>query len=76
MDFDSLREVRSGATAAVIVMYKEALGWRTDIIEAIQRLSLRYARKLRPVHTLPRGHRVDVPGDEPVGDRRGRHFRN
>ncbi|MEC7674957.1 MAG: NADH-ubiquinone oxidoreductase-F iron-sulfur binding region domain-containing protein, partial [Pseudomonadota bacterium] len=40
MDFDSLREVRSGlGTAAVIVMAKEAFGRRTDIIEAIQRLS-------------------------------------
>jgi NADH-quinone oxidoreductase subunit F len=40
MDFDSLREVKSGlGTAAVIVMAKEAFGRQTDIIEAIQRLS-------------------------------------
>ena len=40
MDFDALREVKSGlGTAAVIVMAKEAFGWQTDIIEAIQRLS-------------------------------------
>jgi NADH-quinone oxidoreductase subunit F len=40
MDFDALREVKSGlGTAAVIVMAKEAFGRQTDIIEAIQRLS-------------------------------------
>ena len=40
MDFDSLREVKSGlGTAAVIVMAKEAFGRQTDIIEVIQRLS-------------------------------------
>ena len=40
MDFDSLREIKSGlGTAAVIVIAKEDFGRQTDIIEAIQRLS-------------------------------------
>ena len=64
MDFDSLRDVQSGlGTAAVIVMDKS-----TDIIKAIARLSqVLHARKLRPVHAVPRGHRLDDAGDEPHG---------
>ena len=46
-------------TAAVIVMDKS-----TDIVKAIARLSLLLqARELRPVHAVPRGHRLDVAGD-------------
>ena len=50
MDFDSLRDVKSGlGTAAVIVMDKS-----TDIIRAIQRLSgVLQARELRAVHAVP-----------------------
>jgi NADH-quinone oxidoreductase subunit F len=67
MDFDSLREVKSGlGTAAVIVMDKS-----TDIVKAIARLSqVLHARELRPVHAVPRGHRLDVAGDGAAG--RGR----
>ena len=61
MDFDSLRDVRSGlGTAAVIVMDKS-----TDLIRAIARLSqVLQARELRPVHAVPRGHRLDDAGDD------------
>ena len=66
MDFDYLREQRSGlGTAAVIVMDNS-----TDIIKAIWRLvEVLQARKLRPVHALPRRHRLDDAGDGPSGDR-------
>ena len=59
MDFDALRDVKSGlGTAAVIVMDKS-----TDVIKAIARLSqLLQARELRPVHAVPRGHRLDDGG--------------
>jgi NADH-quinone oxidoreductase subunit F len=56
MDFDWLREQRSGlGTAAVIVMDKS-----TDLIKAIARCELLQARELRPVHAVPRRHRLDV----------------
>ena len=43
-------------TAAVIVMDKS-----TDIVKAIARLQpVLQARELRPVHAVPRGHRLDV----------------
>ena len=59
MDFDSLRDQKSGlGTAAVIVMDKS-----TDMVKAIARLPLLQARELRPVHAVPRGHRLDVAGD-------------
>jgi hypothetical protein len=63
MDFDWLRELKSGlGTAAVIVMDKS-----TDIIKAIWRLSgVLQARKLRPVHAVPRGHRLDDARDGPL----------
>ena len=69
MDFDWLREQRSGlGTAAVIVMDQS-----TDVIKAIWRLSqVLQARELRPVHAVPRGHRLDDAGDGPAGDRRRR----
>ncbi len=64
MDFDSLGKLRSGlGTAAVIVMDKS-----TDIVRAIARLSLLLqARELRPVHALPRRHRLDVARRQPHG---------
>ncbi len=57
MDFDTLRDLKSGlGTAAVIVMDKS-----TDIIKAIARISyFLQARELRPVHALSRGHRLAV----------------
>ena len=57
MDFDSLKALKTGlGTAAVIVMDKS-----TDIIRAIARLSYFYKHEfLRPVHAVPRGHRLDV----------------
>ena len=66
MDFDSLREVQSGlGTAGVIVMDKS-----TDIVKAIARLSKFYMHEvLRPVHAVPRGHRLAVAGDEADGRR-------
>ena len=68
MDFDWLREQRSGlGTAAVIVMDQS-----TDVIKAIARLvEVLQARELRPVHAVPRGHRLDDAGDGPAGHRRG-----
>ncbi len=57
MDFDYLRELKSGlGTAAVIVMDKS-----TDIDprHRAPRVFLQ-ARELRPVHAVPRGHRLDV----------------
>ena len=60
-----LSKLRSGmGTAAVIVMDKS-----TDMIAAIRapRLLLQ-ARELRPVHAVPRGHRLDVAGAGAHGD--------
>ena len=67
MDFDGLKALGSGlGTAAVIVMDKS-----TDIVRAISRLSLfLQARKLRPMHPLPRRHRLDVARDGKHADRR------
>ena len=64
MDFDSLREVQSGlGTAGVIVMDKS-----TDIVKAIARLSKFYMHEfLRPVHAVPRGHRLAVADDDADG---------
>ena len=64
MDFDSLRNLKSGlGTAAVIVMDKS-----TDMIRAIARLAQFYKHEiLRPVHALPRRHRLDVAGADPHG---------
>ena len=58
------RRCKSGlGTAAVIVMDQS-----TDVIRAIARLSaVLQARELRPVHAVPRGHRLDDAGDEPHG---------
>ena len=66
MDFDSLAKLKSGlGTAAVIVMDKS-----TDLIAAIaQTVLFLQARKLRPVHAMPRRHRVDVAGDDAHGRR-------
>ena len=66
MDFDTLRGLKSGlGTAAVIVMDKS-----TDVIRAIAApLLLLQARELRPVHAVPRGHRLDVARDRPHGGR-------
>ena len=65
MDFDSLKALKSGlGTAAVIVMDKS-----TDVVKAIARLLLLQARKLRPVHAVPRGHRLDVARDGAHGGR-------
>lgn len=59
MDYDGLRELGSGlGTAAVIVMDKS-----TDIIKAIWRLSAFYKHELRPVHAVPRRHRLDDARD-------------
>ena len=65
MDFDALRDLKSGlGTAAVIVMDRS-----TDIVKAIARLVLLLqARVLRPVHALPRGHGLDVARDGAHGD--------
>ena len=73
MDFDALRDLKSGlGTAAVIVMDKS-----TDIVKAIARLSLfLQARELRPVHAVPRGHRLDVARDGAAGARRGAEARD
>ena len=64
MDFDALREVQSGlGTAGVIVMDKS-----TDVVKAIARLSKFYMHEfLRPVHALPRGHRLAVADDDADG---------
>ena len=58
--FRRAAQAKSGlGTAAVIVMDKS-----TDVVKAIARLSrLLQARKLRPVHAVPRRHRLDVAGD-------------
>ena len=69
MDFDYLRgELGSGlGTAAVIVMDKQ-----TDIIKAIWRsVQILQARKLRPVHAVPRRHRLDDARHGPPGEGRG-----
>ena len=67
MDFDSpLEKLRSGlGTAAVILMDKS-----TDLIrrDRADFLFLQ-ARELRPVHAVPRGHRLDVAGADPHGGR-------
>ena len=73
MDFDALRDLKSGlGTAAVIVMDKS-----TDIVKAIARLCLfLQARELRPVHAVPRRHRLDVARDGAAGARRGAEARD
>ena len=75
MDFDTLRNLKSGlGTAAVIVMDKS-----TDIV-ARDRAHLLFlqARELRPVHAVPRRHRLDVAraeahGRGPRAEARDRH---
>ena len=62
---DGLRRAARGqsglGTAAVIVMDKS-----TDVVKAIARLSKFYMHEsLRPVHALPRGHRLAVADDGP-----------
>ena len=74
MDFDTLRDLKSGlGTAAVIVMDKS-----TDIIRAIARLSLfLQARELRPMHAVPRRHRLALARRArawPKGARRSREI--
>ena len=59
MDFDTLRGLKSGlGTAAVIVMDKS-----TDVVRG-DRADLLFlqARELRPVHAVPRGHRLALAG--------------
>ena len=65
MDFDYLREQRSGlGTAAVIVMDNS-----TDVIKAIWRLSKFYKHEiLWPMHPMPRGHRLDDACDGSIDD--------
>jgi NADH-quinone oxidoreductase subunit F len=60
MDFDALRDLKSGlGTAAVIVMDKS-----TDIVRAISRISYFYKHESCGQCTpVPRGHRLDVAGD-------------
>ena len=67
MDFDCLRELKSGlGTAAVIVMDKS-----TDMIRAIARLAYFYKHESCGQCTpVPRGHRLDVAGARAHG--RGR----
>ena len=58
MDFDSLMAEKSGlGTAAVIVMDKSSRCGRGHR----PALPLLHARELRPVHALPRGHRLGLP---------------
>ncbi len=73
MDFDSLKALKTGlGTAGVIVMDKS-----TDIIRAIARLSYFYKHEfLRPVHAVPRGHRLDVARVGTHGQGRGREGRD
>ncbi len=75
MDFDTLRNLKSGlGTAAVIVMDKS-----TDV-DRRHRAAVLFlqARELRPVHALPRRHRLDVARDDthgrgPRAEARDRH---
>jgi hypothetical protein len=73
MDFDALRNLKSGlGTAAVIVMDKvdrPGPRHRPPVV-------LLQARELRPVHAVPRRHRLDVAGHGAHGDRRGRSERD
>ena len=73
LDFDSLRNLKSGlGTAAVIVMDKS-----TDIIKAISRLAYFYKHEfVRPVHSLPRRHRMDVAGPRTHAAGQGRAARD
>jgi hypothetical protein len=74
MDFDALRKLKSGlGTAAVIVMDKS-----TDIVARSRACPILQARELRPVHAVPRGHRLDVAragahGRRPRAEARDRH---
>jgi NADH-quinone oxidoreductase subunit F len=60
MDFDSLRDLKSGlGTAAVIVMDKS-----TDLVRAISRIAYFYKHESCGQCTpVPRGHRLDVARD-------------
>ena len=73
MCFDNLMKLKSGlGTAAVIVMDKS-----TDMIKAIARLAYFYKHEiLRPVHPVPRGHRLDVARAHPHGRGQGGEARN
>jgi NADH-quinone oxidoreductase subunit F len=73
MDFDALRELKSGlGTAAVIVMDKS-----TDIIRAIARISYFYKHESCGQCTPCReGHRLDVARAGAHGARRGAEARN
>ena len=68
MDFDALAKLKSGlGTGAVIVMDKS-----TDPIKAIARIAYFFKHEfLRPVHAVPRGHRLDVPRARAHAARRG-----
>jgi NADH-quinone oxidoreductase subunit F len=64
MDFDTLRNLKSGlGTAAVIVMDKS-----TDVVRAITRISYFYKHESCGQCTpLPRGHGLDVARADPHG---------
>ena len=68
MDFDTLRDLKSGlGTAAVIVMDKD-----TDLIKAIARLAYFYKHRImRPMYAVPGRHRLDVACYGAHGEGRG-----
>ncbi len=73
MDFDSLRNVKSGT--------RHRGGDRDGQVDGHHPCHrapepVLQARELRPVHTLPRGHRLDDAGDVPNGGRPCRCRRN
>ena len=68
MDFDWLRENRSGlGTAAVIVMDRKHRHHQSHLA-AVRVLQ---TRKLWAVYAVPRRHRLDDAGDGSSGQRRG-----
>jgi hypothetical protein len=69
MTYEDLQARGSGlGTGTMIVIDKDA-----DLVRRIARAAyFLQARELRPVHAVPRRHRLDVAGDGADGHRRGR----
>ncbi len=68
MDFDALRDLKSGPRHRGCHRHGQIDRYREG--DRAAQLFLQ-ARELRPVHAVPRGHRLDVAGDGAAGARRG-----
>ena len=71
MDYDSIQKAGSGLGSGAVIVMDDT----TCMVRACQRIArFYYSRKLRPVHAVPRRHRLDVPHAHPHRRRQGRRW--